>query len=61
MRQLLGQAKSLVASPESCLGIAKMPQGPGCIGETSHSRISPPVKGSMDLVSLRIIEGNALL
>jgi hypothetical protein len=60
MRQFLGKGESLVALPLSLVWIAKSPQGPGHIDQTSHHRVLARARG-VEITLLRIVEGKGLL
>src|SRR5262249_16093658 len=60
VRKLLGQGDRLLTPPEGLVWIAKLPEGPGDIGEAPYPQVHAIAEGQM-MVLLAIIERYTLL
>jgi hypothetical protein len=55
----MGQREHLVTSLQGLLGMAKIPEGQGCIGQAGCPRVLP-VREDVRMMSMGVIEGNPL-
>src|SRR5215510_3762795 len=60
MRQLLGQGTRRRALLSRLVGIAQLPQDPGCIGEAKDPRLYAAIEEHMGGAALSVIQGQAL-
>ena len=61
VRQGVGQGERLPRALQGLVRIAEYPQGPGRVGEATHSRVMAAIKQGVRAVLLGIVKGPPLL